>query len=1413
MRTSNSITKGAKALRLGAVAALAAVGATAALMALPAGAYAYSSSDGGNSIGTVGCPDGNYPRTYYVTSVQDAKQCIADMISTSGNKMQETKVTVTLSKDWNTKDTGRFEVPEGCQFTFNLNGHMINRGLAGTKGSDMWWGTGSGEAFIVRKNATLTVNGGSTSIAHSGTLSDNNRFWKYDANGSAPVYGGLITGAANDDIASGGAITMAGKNSKVYLNDVTLAGNVHDEFLIEHADGGGVYVAAENSMLELNNANVIYNHAEGYGGGICVWGNSCPVSIKNASRIDSNFATKNGGGISHHGKNGKVYIGGKSTVSSNEADKYGGGIYDVYNGTQFVLSNSSISNNKLTNEYSSGGGVFLEDIATLSLEKGSTISGNSAFLGGGIYLDDNDTAVTLTNRSYIESNTAQYEGGGVYMSDDQDTLVLDGQSSIRNNSAGSMGGGVFAQGPFSFNSHNQSITLKGGSTVSGNSAAVYGGGIASDSTSQRFKLTVSSPDATGSIVNNTSEKAGGLVGTTIVVLDNVSITGNTASVAAGGVSQGEGVLTGYIVLKGTVKITGNTAAGAASNLLLRESLGADSSVPLATNSRVGISVSSKVGDGRLVTEKGLCSYLGDDFEEALFSDDITKSVEKRDDGCLWLVDKPSKHTVAIYGADATPSYQRAAYESTVTLDSAKFAKEGCVLDYWTLEGSDDGDKILPDSSGMASFKMLDKNVTVRAHYASVLTTLQLTLRQDSTWSAIGDNPKREAYVESVRLSGINNLGYGFSADNQIREAIKVIDISPQTEQDGTKKVTYTVEMSKEALSSFGMVYVSGKLDAASAQVRANFASATDSALEVTADEGGNLTIKATVTFANPATAVIIQSVDQNKIVQGAFSTEVKQLTESDGTAGGSSTVTVTAPDQPGWTFDHWSGLPSNVKVDATSPTLILARADVADATLTAVYKPLASAVSIKMANLVCGEAFPSTVESVWVAGAKELDISKYVVDTAKVTWTKADGSPVGDTVEGDTTYIATITTAGSSELAAKFGFDSSVYTTVNGTEAASATYEPDSAKQTVTYVVRSASDTRYGGLLYERCTSNIYYGGDVSAQDSSDLPAKVYYKLKNGEIKSAPVTWDTSAVDPNQSSGTITVPGIFNDVYGDEHDVQASFKIVALGAPEPTYEDAGDDAGAQLVTLGKGSGWSDDMERAVYYKVCKYDDYSAADVDYSSFTPYAEGSKIELHADEVVLAYAKLKVGDDFTRQTELGVYGRSLELADISVSNAACIDGEAVPTVKVTLDGQTLTAGKDYTIKYNHNSKVGMAYVTVQSGGVLYHGSKVVSFKSVPSKISGVTAKKAGKGKAKVSWSKHKAQTSGFQVRYAASKAKLAAGKGKTIKVKGAAKKSVTVKNLKSGKKCFFKVRAYKVVDGKTYYSAWSKAVSTKVR
>ena len=43
--------------------------------------------------------------------------------------------------------------------------------------------------------------------------------------------------------------------------------------------------------------------------------------------------------------------------------------------------------------------------------------------------------------------------------------------------------------------------------------------------------------------------------------------------------------------------------------------------------------------------------------------------------------------------------------------------------------------------------------------------------------------------------------------------------------------------------------------------------------------------------------------------------------------------------------------------------------------------------------------------------------------------------------------------------------------------------------------------------------------------------------------------------------------------------------------------------------------------------------------------------------------------------------------------------------------------------------------------------------------------------------------------------------------------KTTVTVKKLKSGKKYSFRVRAYKKVGGKTYYGAWSKTKSVKVK
>ena len=52
-----------------------------------------------------------------------------------------------------------------------------------------------------------------------------------------------------------------------------------------------------------------------------------------------------------------------------------------------------------------------------------------------------------------------------------------------------------------------------------------------------------------------------------------------------------------------------------------------------------------------------------------------------------------------------------------------------------------------------------------------------------------------------------------------------------------------------------------------------------------------------------------------------------------------------------------------------------------------------------------------------------------------------------------------------------------------------------------------------------------------------------------------------------------------------------------------------------------------------------------------------------------------------------------------------------------------------------------------------------------------------------------------------------------KKYKVKGYDKTSKTIKELKGGKKYYVRVRTYKVVNGKTYYSKWSKAKTVTTR
>lgn len=138
---------------------------------------------------------------------------------------------------------------------------------------------------------------------------------------------------------------------------------------------------------------------------------------------------------------------------------------------------------------------------------------------------------------------------------------------------------------------------------------------------------------------------------------------------------------------------------------------------------------------------------------------------------------------------------------------------------------------------------------------------------------------------------------------------------------------------------------------------------------------------------------------------------------------------------------------------------------------------------------------------------------------------------------------------------------------------------------------------------------------------------------------------------------------------------------------------------------------------------------------------------------------------------------------------------------------GKTLKKGKDYTVTYEKGRKNTGKYKVKVSFKGNYSGSKALSFKIVPksTKLSKLTA---GSKKLTVEWKKQSTQTSGYQVQYSTYKSFKSA---KTVTVAGAKKTSKTVNSLKANKKYYVRVRTYKTVGGKKYYSAWSSAKSTK--
>lgn len=164
----------------------------------------------------------------------------------------------------------------------------------------------------------------------------------------------------------------------------------------------------------------------------------------------------------------------------------------------------------------------------------------------------------------------------------------------------------------------------------------------------------------------------------------------------------------------------------------------------------------------------------------------------------------------------------------------------------------------------------------------------------------------------------------------------------------------------------------------------------------------------------------------------------------------------------------------------------------------------------------------------------------------------------------------------------------------------------------------------------------------------------------------------------------------------------------------------------------------------------------------------------------------------------------------DITMTATKTYTGKLLtPKVTVKYDNKTLKNGVDYTLTFKNNKKVGTATAVIKFKGN-YSGKIKKTFKIIPKKTSIKKLDAKSKG-FKIKINKQTAQTTGYQIQYATN-SEFTTNK-KTVTIKKNTETTKTISKLKANKKYYVRVRTYKTVNGKKYYSSWSKVKTVKTK
>lgn len=251
-----------------------------------------------------------------------------------------------------------------------------------------------------------------------------------------------------------------------------------------------------------------------------------------------------------------------------------------------------------------------------------------------------------------------------------------------------------------------------------------------------------------------------------------------------------------------------------------------------------------------------------------------------------------------------------------------------------------------------------------------------------------------------------------------------------------------------------------------------------------------------------------------------------------------------------------------------------------------------------------------------------------------------------------------------------------------------------------------------------------------------------------------------------------------------------------------TYDLRGTDSSKTMPKIRLSAG-------TYYLKVAK-DGSGYSSVDYT-----IKINPSHTHAYKNVITKATPKANGKIVKTCSCGATNGTTVLYaanKISLSPSSCTYNGKVRKPSVVVKGSNGAAinSSYYTVSYPSGRKnVGSYGIKVTFKGSYYQGSVTKQFVIKPAATSIAAIASVSKG-FRVRWKEQSVQTTGYQIQYSRNSN---FSNGTTVSVKNNKKTVETCKRLTGSKKYYVRVRTYKEVNGKTYYSAWSaaKTVTTK--